>query len=199
MSLHALIHFMLADLGGFKALLSKETYKEVKRFYKKNPEYLYDFSANEEEQALVDEVDFTLVCGVRNSLQKRGFSIQSFIDGGYDTPSLIPHISKYALVDDIVISPYEMEDDLKHYLERNSLTQEDISAIMQIMKTSGDYENSIATVLFPKYPEVAKEIFRTSMKLCKKKSECTQLMMAIKGVSNDKELIEEVIQFKEKL
>ena len=198
MSLQSLINFMLQEDGWYKKLLSKETYRKVTEFNKILPEGLYDFSDNEEEEKLIREIERTLICGVRNSLERNGFPTQDFINAGYDDKSIIPHISEYSIVNTTILDIDGFLNDLQDYMRNDELSEQDILKIIETVKTSGDHKE-VAEVLCPKYKSAAKEILRLGINKCSKKSECTKLIYAIKQLLNDEELIKEANELKIKL
>lgn len=202
MSLQSLINFMLQEHHHYKKLLSKETYKKVTRFNKRNPEGLYDFGENEEEQDIINDVEGKVICAVRNFCREFGFSDESFLDAGYDNESILPHISSNYLVDNTIIfsSVYGsgFYDDLKNYIKENKLTQDEQQKIIEVVQESG-YNTVIATLLFPDYPELSDTLLKLAMKNCTKKSECSQLALAIKELGASEELLEELALFKSQL
>jgi len=198
MSLQSLINFMLQDHNHYKKLLSKETYKKVTRFNKKWPETLYDFSENEEEEELINNVEYFVICGVRNSLEKNGFSIKSFLDAGYDLQSELPNISKYNLVYLIILDSTGFLEELEEYIFKNELLIDETAKLKEIVTESGS-NVEIAEILYSKYPSLAKEILALAIQNCIKKSECTKLAFDIKRICNDKKLLLEVKKFKETL
>jgi len=198
MSLQSLINFMLQEHHHYKKLLSKETYKEVTKFNKKLPEGFYDFGDNEEEQQIIDDIMFTVICGVRITLEKYGFSYQNFIDAGYDVESILPDISPNNLVYATVISRYHFRDDLEEYISKNELSTDDKEKIIEIVKQSGD-NIELATILYPKYLELSNTLLQLAITDCTKKSECSQLSFSMKQMGANKNLLKEVELFKSKL
>ena len=198
MSLQSLINFMLQDHHHYKKLLSKETYKKVTRFNKKWPEGLYNFSQNEDEEQLINDIVFTIIVGVRNSCEKYGFSTQPFIDAEYDMESVLPHISKTSLVGYTLLETSDFLDDLEKYLVNNSLSLDDEKILRKVVEESGA-SIAIAGVLKNNYKNLAKDFARLALQECKKKSQCTVLALEIKQISTDEELLEELRIFKESL
>lgn len=204
MSLQSLINFMLQDHHHYQKLLSKETYKKVTKFNKQNPGGIYDFGDNEAEQDIIDHVQWTVTCAVRNFCREFGFSDKSFLAAGYDNESILPHISSNYLVDTTIIfsSTYGhghgFYRDLKNYIKKNEITQDDKDKIIEVVKESGD-NIEIATLLFPKYPELAEIILKLAIKHCTKKSECTALAINIKQLGASEELLKELETVKSKL
>jgi len=198
MSLQSLINFMLQDHHHYKKLLSKETYKKVTKFNKKWPERLYDFSQNEDEEQLINDIESMIILGVRNSCEKYGFSTQSFIDAGYDMESALPHISKTSLVDCTVLDSNAFLGDLTKYLAKNNLTSDDEEVLKEVVEESGDYVR-IAAELNNNYKNLTKYILKSAIQECKKKSQCTALALEIKQISADEELLDELYILKESL
>ncbi len=199
MSLQSLINFMLQDHGYYRKLLSKETYKKVTRFNKKWPETLYDFSENEEEEQLINNIEGFVVLGVRNSLEKYGFSIKTFLDADYDLQSELPHISKYHLVGFVILESCSFLAELEEYLLNNKLSTDEISKLIKVVKESGE-NVEIAEIIYNEYPSLAKDILELAIPNCRKKSECTKLAFDIKRICNDcEQLLLEVNKLKETL
>ncbi|MEA2050131.1 MAG: hypothetical protein U9O56_05320 [Campylobacterota bacterium] len=198
MSLQSLINFMLQEHHHYKKLLSKETYKKVTKFNKSWPEGIFDFGDDEEEQQIINDIECTVICGVRITLKKYGFSYQNFLDAGYDIESILPHISPNNLVYTTVISPYNFRDDLEEYINKNELSEDDKEKIIEIVKESGD-NIELATILYPKYLELSNTLLQLAITDCTKKSGCSQLAFNIKKLGASESLLGELELFKSKL
>ena len=199
MSLHSLINFMLQDHKHYKKILSKKTYRNVTRFNKTNPEGLYDFGGDKNEQMLIDEVTWYIVCAVRISLEQEGFeysSYKDFIENDYDAKSILPHISKYNLVDEVILDVYFFMEDLKVYLSNNSLSESDIGLLKKVTLNSGS-EVEIAQEVHIDYPSLTKDLLDIAIGRCKKKSECAILSHQIKRLNNDANLLEKLNNHKQ--
>lgn len=171
MSLQLLINFMLQDRHHYRKILSKETYKKVTTYNKVFPERLYDFSDNETEEKSVSEIEGILVCAVRNYLKIYGFSDKCFWDAGYDAESVLPHISPYYLVGDSIIYSSNSNGflkDLKNYIKKHKLTQDDKNKIIDITKKSGE-NKKLATILFPEYSSLSDTLLKLVITECTKK------------------------------
>lgn len=198
MSLHSLINFMLQKHRYYRKLLSRETFRKISKFNKRDPVGLYDFSENEDEQDLIDSVNTKIICAVRLCLKKYQFDDDAFVEAEYDDVSVIPHISEFGLVGTTVVYLRQFIDDLSHYIAKNTLTQCDIDNLYKVFERSG-HDMSIASLLYEKYTKISMDIQSSAIKECTKKSECTLLSVEIKKISNDPNLLEELRLFKEKL
>lgn len=198
MSLQALINFMLQERNHYKKLLSRDTYTRVTKFNKNYPEKLYNFSKNESEQEIIEEIEGTLVCAVRNFCKEFGFSDKSFLDAGYDAESILPHISPTYLVYNKIIYYSGFYNDLKKYIKNNELTEEEKKKIIEI-STENNYSFAIGNLLSSKYPKLSNALFMLSISNCTKKSECSRLIFKLKEIGVNEDLINEAKLFKSKL
>jgi hypothetical protein len=201
MSLQSLINFMLQDNGYYKRLLSKETYNKIKAFNKRNPETLFDFK-NEDEYELIKNIEYYVICLVAKILDKYNYDIKEFKEEGYVIESIIPHISKDNLMGDYIHYFGYFNADLNKYIESNTLTKDDQESILEIF--AHEYTDPSMTfetfkILYLKYPLLVKDLILQEKNKCKKKSECSKLIISIKETINDAELIENILDYKNKL
>ena len=198
MSLQALIQFMMYEHRLFKKVLSKETTKEVNRFYKKNPESIYYFE-NEKEQEIIDNIEWIAVSYVALRLDKYkiAYDKTGFESCGYDEwNNSLSFISDENLYANSILNEYRFSDELEEYLKEHTLTQQEQDSLFEISKESG-YFNKIIEILGKSYSSLTDKILRLAIGECKKKSECSILIAKMKKIESSQELIDMALARKE--
>jgi len=187
MSLQALIHFMLYEHKHFKKILNKDTYKKVDAFYAKNPECLFDFGENEQEQELIDWIEHLAVCYTRRLCEIRGFNTDEWkASGAFEFEVKHPELTLESTIDDFVVHG-EFFWDVEHRLQNSQLNNAEEDWIITVIDNIWFIDHLLQLVEYSanKHPKIAKKAIEKAIAIHQKNSELSKIARIVKKSMKD--------------
>ncbi|QEP41788.1 hypothetical protein D5085_00675 [Ectothiorhodospiraceae bacterium BW-2] len=174
MSLQALIHFIMFERNLFKRIVSKETYRKLSPFMKKNPEGLFDFYDHDvQDGELVDKIEWLLINFIRCLFKANGLEFQN---DDYNSDAQFSHISSCAVFENIIVSR-KFYQDFNDYIKTNNLNDDEIEQLSVIFNNTSDLKGLLylSESLLKKYTELSKKIVEISITRANKNSELSKI------------------------
>ncbi len=200
MTLQSLINHILYEENHYKRIVSKETYGKLARFIERQPDDLYDFGNNGDEQDAIEIIYWFCINFMRCCFEEKKLDVSSFIDAGYTATSPMPSIFKCNAIDNrIVKNPYNFRQAIEKF-GLNGADQKKLIILMNNLENI-NYLIDIAKVIYSDYAATSKEIIKIAITKVCKKSEYTRLSSLIENEKyfDDKKWAKEVLVLKNKI
>ncbi|MBD3807757.1 MAG: hypothetical protein IE880_03465 [Epsilonproteobacteria bacterium] len=198
MSLHSLIYFMLYEDKHFKKFLSKETYRKLESFIKQNPDELYDFEENEDEQSLVDEIEYVLINYMKCLFEEKKLDSSEFTSSGcYDLEPILHKITKCNSIGTYLVSR-DFFFAMQEYLLNFDLTQNEEQELERIIANVYNIDDllGLSEMLYLKYKDLSKKAIERSIDIAEKNSDYTKITNMVKHIFADETWVNEIRSLK---
>jgi hypothetical protein len=186
MSLFLLVHFILYNKNLYKKIFSKEAYKKSVWTFQNHPDALPDLDDFEKDRDIMDNImgisAFFIGCLLKknNFEEYREFEKLGYLDDSY----FDKNFNSCFIFDNKLIYPEGFIEDIKEYMEINSLSEQQLKKIVALANEwffKTDQYIYLSQVLYTQTKKYAKKLMDLAIKKASKKTDLIKIAVYVRS------------------